>query len=79
MDDAVGEALDKTARSLGLQVTENYSYGQLLEILAKDGNRNRFPFTMPLKKRKGSCEFSYSGLKTQIRRFQLLDFFLYFL
>lgn len=61
LDDALGEAFDKTARLLGL----GYPGGPALEKLALEGNPDAFSFTPPLKGRVG-CDFSFSGLKTAV-------------
>lgn len=63
IDDAAGEAFDKTAKLLGLGVPG----GPNLEKAALDGDETRFNFTQPLKGRPG-CDFSFSGLKTAVRR-----------
>src|SRR5262245_25693126 len=62
IDDALGEAFDKTAKLLGLP----YPGGPQIEALAREGNARRFAFPRPLKGREG-CNFSFSGLKTAIR------------
>jgi N6-L-threonylcarbamoyladenine synthase len=62
IDDALGEAFDKTAKLLGLP----YPGGPQVEVLARDGNPRRFDFPRPLKGREG-CNFSFSGLKTAVR------------
>jgi N6-L-threonylcarbamoyladenine synthase len=62
IDDALGEAFDKTAKLLGLP----YPGGPEVEALAREGNAKRFDFPRPLKGRPG-CNFSFSGLKTAIR------------
>jgi N6-L-threonylcarbamoyladenine synthase len=62
IDDALGEAYDKTAKLLGLP----YPGGPQVEALARQGNGKRFDFPRPLKGREG-CNFSFSGLKTAIR------------
>lgn len=62
IDDALGEAFDKTAKLLGLP----YPGGPQVEALARQGNPRRFDFPRPLKGREG-CNFSFSGLKTAIR------------
>ena len=62
IDDALGEAFDKTAKLLGLP----YPGGPQVEVLARQGNPKRFDFPRPLKGREG-CNFSFSGLKTAIR------------
>lgn len=59
LDDAVGEAFDKTASLLGL----SYPGGPALAKLAEQGNSNRFQFPRPMVNRPG-FEFSFSGLKT---------------
>ena len=62
IDDALGEAFDKTAKLLGL----GYPGGPLVESYALRGNANRFDLPRPLKGRAG-CDFSFSGLKTAVR------------
>lgn len=62
LDDAVGEAFDKTAKLLGLP----YPGGPELAKLADDGDTNRFKLTKPMVNRPG-LDFSFSGLKTQVR------------
>ena len=62
IDDALGEAFDKTAKLLGL----GYPGGPLVEAYARNGNPRRFDFPRPLKGRK-DCNFSFSGLKTAVR------------
>lgn len=59
VDDAVGEAFDKTARLLGL----GYPGGAALAALAEKGDPKRFHFPRPMIDRPG-LEFSFSGLKT---------------
>jgi len=59
LDDAAGEAFDKTAKLLGL----DYPGGPALAKLAKQGNPKRFHFPRPMTKRPG-LDFSFSGLKT---------------
>lgn len=59
VDDAVGEAFDKTAKMLGL----GYPGGAALAALAKKGDRKRFHFPRPMIDRPG-LDFSFSGLKT---------------
>ena len=66
LDDSLGECYDKTARLLGLPV--GGGGGPAVERLAQDGNPTSIPLTIPLQKRKDSCDFSYAGLKTNIRR-----------
>ena len=60
VDDALGEALDKAARMLGL----GYPGGPVLEKLARKGNANSYKLPVPLAGQKERYEFSYSGLKT---------------
>jgi N6-L-threonylcarbamoyladenine synthase len=62
IDDALGEAFDKTAKLLGL----GYPGGPQVEAFASRGNADRFDFPCPLKGRAG-CDFSFSGLKTAVR------------
>ena len=62
LDDAVGEAYDKSAKILGLP----YPGGPLIDKYAQLGNPKAFPFTKP---KVGPLEFSFSGLKTQILYF----------
>jgi N6-L-threonylcarbamoyladenine synthase len=59
IDDAVGEAFDKTASLLGLP----YPGGPALAKLALTGNPDRFSFPRPMTNRPG-LDFSFSGLKT---------------
>ncbi|MBL4612542.1 MAG: tRNA (adenosine(37)-N6)-threonylcarbamoyltransferase complex transferase subunit TsaD [Emcibacter sp.] len=63
IDDAAGEAFDKTAKILGL----GYPGGPAVEAAAKLGDETRFKLPRPLKGRPG-CNFSFSGLKTAVRR-----------
>ncbi|MDC9722412.1 MAG: tRNA (adenosine(37)-N6)-threonylcarbamoyltransferase complex transferase subunit TsaD [Urechidicola sp.] len=62
LDDAVGEAFDKSAKILGLP----YPGGPLIDKYAQLGNPKAYQFTKP---RVGKLEFSFSGLKTGILRF----------
>lgn len=62
LDDAVGEAFDKTAKLIGLP----YPGGPLIDKLAKEGNPDRFPF--PMGEMPG-LNFSFSGIKTSILYF----------
>jgi len=62
IDDAAGEAFDKTAKLLGL----GQPGGPRIEAIAKTGDPERFAFPLPLHKREG-CDFSFSGLKTAAR------------
>lgn len=59
LDDAAGEAFDKTAKLLALP----YPGGPALEALARDGDPGRFRFPRPMTDRPG-LDFSFSGLKT---------------
>ena len=59
IDDAAGEAFDKTAKLLGL----DYPGGAALARLALKGTPNRFAFPRPMTDRPG-LDFSFSGLKT---------------
>ena len=59
VDDAAGEAFDKTAKLLGLP----YPGGPALARLAQQGAPGRFQFPRPMTDRPG-CDFSFSGLKT---------------
>jgi N6-L-threonylcarbamoyladenine synthase len=62
MDDAIGEAFDKTAKLLGL----GYPGGPLVEKLAARGDALRFALPRPLRGRP-EPDFSLSGLKTALR------------
>ncbi|XP_042395494.1 probable tRNA N6-adenosine threonylcarbamoyltransferase, mitochondrial isoform X3 [Zingiber officinale] len=64
IDDAIGEAYDKTARWLGLDMRKGG--GPALEELAMEGDPNSINFSIPMKQHK-DCNFSYAGLKTQVR------------
>ncbi len=61
LDDAAGEAFDKTAKALGLP----YPGGPQLARLAESGTSGRFRFSRPMTDRPG-LEFSFSGLKTAV-------------
>jgi len=63
VDDALGEALDKVGRMLGL----GYPAGPVIEQLAKKGNKNRFSFPLPMTTTH-DFNLSYSGLKTAAHR-----------
>lgn len=63
VDDALGEAFDKTAKMLGL----GYPGGPAVEKLARVGNETAYAFPVPMKGREG-CDFSFSGLKTAVRK-----------
>jgi len=62
MDDSFGESFDKVAKMMGL----GYPGGPVIEKLAQNGDRERYPFPIPLQKR-GEMAFSYSGLKNAVR------------
>jgi N6-L-threonylcarbamoyladenine synthase len=62
IDDAAGEAFDKSAKLLGL----GYPGGPALERAAAAGDPARFELPRPMKGRPG-CDFSFSGLKTAVR------------
>lgn len=62
IDDAVGEAFDKSAKILGLP----YPGGPLIDKHAQEGNAKAFKFTKP---KVGDLDFSFSGLKTGILYF----------
>lgn len=62
LDDAAGEAFDKTAKLIGL----GYPGGPAIEQAAAEGDASRFDLPRPLKGRPG-CDFSFSGLKTAVR------------
>ena len=59
VDDAAGEAFDKTAKLLGL----DYPGGPVLSKMAENGTPGRFKFPRPMTDRPG-LDFSFSGLKT---------------
>ncbi len=63
IDDAAGEAFDKSAKLLGL----GYPGGPLIERAARGGDAARFDLPRPMKGRPG-CDLSFSGLKTAIRQ-----------
>ncbi|HZZ60524.1 MAG TPA: tRNA (adenosine(37)-N6)-threonylcarbamoyltransferase complex transferase subunit TsaD [Roseiarcus sp.] len=62
MDDAIGEAFDKTAKLLGLP----YPGGPAVEVAARDGDPERFALPRPMVGRP-NADFSLSGLKTAVR------------
>ncbi len=61
LDDAAGEAFDKTAKLLGLP----YPGGPLVSALALEGNPSAYRFPRPMTDRPG-LDFSFSGLKTAV-------------
>jgi len=63
IDDALGEAFDKTAKLLGIE----FPGGPNLELFAKKGDPNKFELPKPIIN-KGGCNLSFAGLKTAILR-----------
>jgi N6-L-threonylcarbamoyladenine synthase len=63
IDDAAGEAFDKSAKLLGLP----YPGGPEIERLARAGHAKRFSLPRPMMGREGS-DFSFCGLKTAVRQ-----------
>ena len=61
IDDALGEAFDKTAKILGIE----FPGGPKIEILAEKGDPNKFVLPTPIIN-KGGCNFSFAGLKTAV-------------
>jgi len=61
IDDALGEAFDKTAKLLGVE----FPGGPQIEVLAKKGNPNKYDLPKPIFN-KGGCNLSFAGLKTAI-------------
>ena len=61
IDDALGEAFDKTAKLLGIE----FPGGPNLELFAKKGDSNKFKLPKPIIN-KGGCNLSFAGLKTAI-------------
>jgi len=61
LDDAAGEAFDKTAKLLGL----GYPGGPLLAALAEEGDDSAYEFPRPMLNKAG-FDFSFSGLKTAV-------------
>lgn len=61
-DDSFGESFDKVAKMMNL----GYPGGPVIEKLAFDGDRKRYPFTIPLHQ-SPLIAFSYSGLKNAVR------------
>ncbi len=60
IDDAVGEAYDKTAKLLGL----GYPGGPIIDRMAQEGDPKAFRFSKP--KQEGRFDFSFSGIKTAV-------------
>ena len=63
IDDALGEAFDKTAKLLGIE----FPGGPIIEEWAKKGDENYFKLPKPILK-KGGCNLSFAGLKTAVLR-----------
>ena len=61
IDDALGEAFDKTAKLLGIE----FPGGPKIEVLAEKGDPNKFQLPKPIFN-KGGCNLSFAGLKTAI-------------
>ena len=61
IDDALGEAFDKTAKLLGI----DFPGGPQIEILAEKGDSNKYDLPKPIFN-KGGCNLSFAGLKTAI-------------
>ena len=61
IDDAIGEAFDKTAKLLGIE----FPGGPQIEVLAKKGDSNRYELPKPIFN-KGGCNLSFAGLKTAV-------------
>jgi len=61
IDDALGEAFDKTAKLLGIE----FPGGPQIEILANKGDSNKFNLPKPIFN-KGGCNLSFAGLKTAV-------------
>ena len=61
IDDALGEAFDKTAKLIGIE----FPGGPQIEVMAKKGNPNKFDLPKPIFN-KGGCNLSFAGLKTAI-------------
>ena len=61
IDDAVGEAFDKTAKLLGIE----FPGGPQIEVFAKKGDPNKYELPKPIFY-KGGCNLSFAGLKTAV-------------
>jgi len=61
IDDALGEAFDKTAKLLGIE----FPGGPQIEILAEKGDPDKYQLPKPIF-HKGGCNLSFAGLKTAI-------------
>ncbi len=65
IDDALGEAFDKTAKIIGIE----FPGGPKIEKFAEKGNKERFKLPKPIINR-GGCNLSFAGLKTAVLRIQ---------
>ena len=63
IDDAIGEAFDKTAKMLGIE----FPGGPQIEEYAKKGDPNKYELPKPIF-HKGGCNLSFAGLKTAVLR-----------
>tara|TARA_B100001094_G_scaffold325921_1_gene381143 strand:- start:155 stop:1228 length:1074 start_codon:yes stop_codon:yes gene_type:complete len=63
IDDAVGEAFDKTAKMLGIE----FPGGPQIEVFAEKGNPDKYELPKPIFN-KGGCNLSFAGLKTAVLR-----------
>ena len=61
IDDALGEAFDKTAKLLGIE----FPGGPQIEVLAEKGDQNKYSLPKPIFN-KGGCNLSFAGLKTAV-------------
>ena len=61
IDDALGEAFDKTAKLLGIE----FPGGPQIEVLAEKGDQNKYSLPKPIIN-KGGCNLSFAGLKTAV-------------
>jgi len=64
LDDAAGEAFDKVARLLGL----GYPGGPIISKMAESGDPTAFDFPRPMLDEENRLNFSFSGLKSAVRR-----------
>ena len=67
IDDALGEAFDKTSKMLGF----GFPGGPKIEKYSKKGDPNKFDLPMPIIN-KGGCNLSFAGLKTAVLRSKIL-------
>ena len=61
IDDALGEAFDKTAKLIGIE----FPGGPQIEVYAKKGDPNKYELPKPIIN-KGGCNLSFAGLKTAV-------------